>query len=117
MPVTLAERLKALRTERDLTLRELADRSGLSNGYISLLENGKVESPSAAVLSKLAKALDVPLSDLLRAAGVEVATASGAEVDPELVSALRRLDHGDRAQVLSYAHYLAQSRRGRRRSR
>lgn len=116
----LAEQLKQLRVDRGWSLRELAEESGLSNGYISLLENGRVESPSATVLGKLAQALTVPLDDLLRAAGVEIASlpaSANRDVDPALASAVRRLDAGAREQLLSYAKYLAGQPRARRRSR
>lgn len=115
----LAEQLRQLRSDRGLSLRELAEKSGLSNGYISLLENGRVESPSATVLGKLARALEVSLDDLLRAAGVQMEPPSAPanrDVDPALASALRRLDAGAREQLLSYARYLAEQPRGRRRS-
>lgn len=117
MPPRLPDHLKELREQRGWSLRELAEKSGLSNGYISLLENGRVESPSVTVLGKLAKAFAVPLDELLRAAGVETEPASTGEVDPQLVSALRRLDSGARAEVLTFANYLAERPRGRRRSR
>lgn len=113
----LSDHLKDLRDRRGWSLRELAERSGLSNGYLSLLENGRVENPSAAVLGKLAKAFGVALDDLLRAAGVEMSPVEAGSLDPQLVSALRRLDPGARAELLSYATYLADQRRGRRRSR
>jgi HTH-type transcriptional regulator, competence development regulator len=113
----LAEYLRQQREEHGWSLRELAEKSGLSNGYLSLLENGRVESPSATVLGKLAKAFPVPLDDLLRSAGVEIAAPSTGDVDPQLVSALRRLDTDARQQLLSYAKYLAEQPRGRRRSR
>lgn len=113
----LANYLKKQREDHGLSLRALALKSGLSNGYLSLLENGRVESPSALVLSKLAKAFPVPIEELLSAAGVEIAKTPTGEVDPRLVSAVRRLDTDAREQLLSYAKYLSEQPRGRRRSR
>lgn len=51
-------RIKELRVEQGLTLRELGVRSGLSAGYISLLERGLV-SASAASLKNIVAALGV----------------------------------------------------------
>lgn len=56
----VGERLKTLRNERGLTLRDLADASGLSINTISLIERGK-SSPTVATLYKLATALGVPV--------------------------------------------------------
>jgi transcriptional regulator with XRE-family HTH domain len=40
--MTIAQRLKTLRTMRNLTQEELAALSGIPNTYISLIETGKV---------------------------------------------------------------------------
>jgi transcriptional regulator with XRE-family HTH domain len=57
----LAERLKSLREERRISLRELGRRSGVSVNALSLMERG-VTSPSVATLYRLADALGLPIS-------------------------------------------------------
>lgn len=59
----LAARVRDLRKAQGATLDQLALRSGVSRSMISLIERG-VSSPTAAVLSKLAAALEVPLATL-----------------------------------------------------
>ena len=59
----LAERVRELRKEQALTLDALAQRSGVSRSMISLIERGET-SPTAAVLSKLADAFNLPLAAL-----------------------------------------------------
>lgn len=59
----LAGRLRGLRTGRELSLDDLAARSGVSRSAISLIERGE-SSPTAVVLEKLAAALDVSLASL-----------------------------------------------------
>lgn len=49
----LGSRIKKLRKERGATLKEVADATGLSQGYLSQIETDKVE-PSISVLRKLA---------------------------------------------------------------
>jgi transcriptional regulator with XRE-family HTH domain len=56
--------LRALRHERGLSLRALAELSGLSPNTISLVERG-VTSPSVSTLHRLATALAVPITALL----------------------------------------------------
>ena len=51
--------IKRWRTERGLTLANVAERSGLNVGYLSQIENDKA-SPSLACLASIAGALDVP---------------------------------------------------------
>ncbi|MGZ3584742.1 MAG: helix-turn-helix domain-containing protein [Ktedonobacterales bacterium] len=52
------------RRERNLTLKGLAERSILSVVYLGEIERGK-KYPSALVLERLAKGLDMSVSDLL----------------------------------------------------
>ncbi len=59
----LLTRLKELREQRSLSLRELADKSKVPYPTISLLENGKRE-PQGRTTRKLAAALDVEVTDL-----------------------------------------------------
>jgi transcriptional regulator with XRE-family HTH domain len=51
--------LQALMTERKTTYRALADRTGLSAGYLNHLVHGNRPVPSSEVISTLAKALRV----------------------------------------------------------
>lgn len=58
--VNVGRNLRALRTERGLPIRVLAEQSGLNINTLSLIENGK-SSPSVSTLQQLAAALDVPI--------------------------------------------------------
>jgi transcriptional regulator with XRE-family HTH domain len=67
--MTLGSELKNLRKMKGLTLRQVEEISGVSNGYLNLLENDKVKEPSPKILSKLAQAYDVPHKQLMILAG------------------------------------------------
>jgi transcriptional regulator with XRE-family HTH domain len=58
--VDVGWRLRALRTEHKLSMRALAEKSGLNVNTLSLIENGKT-SPSVSTLQQVAAALDVPI--------------------------------------------------------
>src|ERR1051325_10750391 len=58
-------RVRALREARGLSLRDLADRSGVSAPMLSQVERGDT-SPTLAVAKKIAAGLDLTLSQLLR---------------------------------------------------
>ncbi|WP_370935798.1 helix-turn-helix domain-containing protein [Amycolatopsis sp. cg13] len=60
--------IKRVRSERGMTLRELAERSGLSPGFLSLAERG-VNSISLTSLFAIAGALEVDAVELLGSAG------------------------------------------------
>jgi len=57
----VGQRLKSLRAERGLTVRDLAQASDLAFNTISLIERGRM-CPTIATLHKLATALAVPLA-------------------------------------------------------
>jgi transcriptional regulator with XRE-family HTH domain len=51
--------IQALMSERGVTYRQLAERSGLSAGYLNHLVHGNRPVPSDEVIAQLAKALRV----------------------------------------------------------
>jgi transcriptional regulator with XRE-family HTH domain len=61
--------LRAQRRAADLTLRDLSERTKVSNAYLSQLERG-LHEPSLGVLTAIAAALGVPLDSLLTRAGM-----------------------------------------------
>jgi XRE family transcriptional regulator, regulator of sulfur utilization len=61
----LGTRLRSLREAMDLSLRDLAERSGVSAPMLSQVERGET-SPTLAVAQKIAAGLDLTLSQLLR---------------------------------------------------
>ena len=62
---TVGARLKSLREAMNLSLRDLAERTGVSAPMLSQVERGDT-SPTLAVAQKIAAGLDLTLSQLLR---------------------------------------------------
>lgn len=60
--------LKDLRTTKNITLRELSDRTGVSHTQINRIENGQ-QSPKPATIKKIADGLDMDYNLLLSIAG------------------------------------------------
>jgi transcriptional regulator with XRE-family HTH domain len=58
---SLGKRLRVLRTERDLSQRDLARLAGVSTNSVSLIERDQI-SPSVSTLQNLASALNVKVS-------------------------------------------------------
>jgi transcriptional regulator with XRE-family HTH domain len=61
----VGSRIRALREAMDLSLRDLAERSGVSAPMLSQVERGTT-SPTLAVAARIATGLDLSLSQLLR---------------------------------------------------
>jgi transcriptional regulator with XRE-family HTH domain len=62
---SVGDRVRSLREAMDLSLRDLAERSGVSAPMLSQVERGDT-SPTLAVAQKIAAGLDLTLSQLLR---------------------------------------------------
>jgi transcriptional regulator with XRE-family HTH domain len=58
LPRDIGEFIRDLRQTAKISLRELADKAGVSNPYLSQIERG-LRKPSAEVLAQIAKALRV----------------------------------------------------------
>src|ERR671930_2244064 len=67
--VDVGERLRELRRFRRCTLRTIAERSGLSESFLSQVERGR-SSASIASLRRIAEALGVSIADLFEADGL-----------------------------------------------
>jgi transcriptional regulator with XRE-family HTH domain len=67
---SLGRTLKDSRELISLTLRQVEEATGISNAYLSQLENDKIKKPSAIVLYKLASIYNIELDTLLIAAGI-----------------------------------------------
>jgi transcriptional regulator with XRE-family HTH domain len=63
--VTFGSRLRELRTKQGLSQEAFADHCGLDRTYISGIERGR-RNPSLRNLVKIARSLDLSLSEMLR---------------------------------------------------
>jgi transcriptional regulator with XRE-family HTH domain len=88
-----------------LSLREVEKRTGISNAYLSQLENGRTANPSPHVLAKLSRVYNVAYSELMLAAGYP-------EVLPEASPTLKlamltsNLDAGEQREVEFFIEHL-----------
>jgi transcriptional regulator with XRE-family HTH domain len=71
------------RQDRQLTIKELGEKAGLSEIYVGEIERGQ-KYPSAKVLESIAGALDLDLADLLELMADEIR----GERQPEAVEAI-----------------------------
>lgn len=111
----LHERLKELRSHKDLTLREVAERSGLSVSYLSDIERGRT-TPTLNTIEVIAEVFEMSVVDFLSGVDFagEVTDASlppgldelvqdkeyGAEITPEWIKTLSQIQmRGKRPQT------------------
>lgn len=96
------EFLRHQRRQANLSLRELAALTQLSNAYLSQLERGHHE-PSVRVLQSLSAALDVSVSQLLAQAGLlaDGERAEGHQATEDAIRADPRLGEQQKDALLA----------------
>lgn len=99
-PPAIGELLAQRRSERKLSLQELASLSGVSKGMISQIENGQV-NPTLAIVWKLAAGLGLRLQDLLDGDGSAADDAVFTYLTEENCPTLNSSKNGYRIQILS----------------
>lgn len=75
--------IREQRERANLSLRRLADRAGVSNPYLSQIERG-IRRPSAEILKRLSRALEVSAETLYTRAGL----IDAGPVAPTVVEAI-----------------------------
>ena len=99
----LGEFIRAQRQQAELTLRELAARTNVSNPYLSQIERG-LHAPSVRVLKAIAGALNVSAESLLVQAGLIEADDGEAPDVPTVAEAVRadpKLNDDQRRALMS----------------
>src|SRR5947208_11570383 len=103
---SLGEGLKVARELRNLSLREVEEATGVSNAYLSQLENDKIKKPSPHFLYKLAAIYDIEYEVLMEAAGY-VKKREGEAARTLAGAALRSLGKLTPEEEEQLADYLA----------
>jgi transcriptional regulator with XRE-family HTH domain len=83
----IAANVVRLREFAELSQKEVCAASGLTQGQLSLIENGKTE-PTITTLDKLAKALNAPIAEFFRPAGKEMEISMSTMEKIKLIDSL-----------------------------
>lgn len=133
-PLSVGERLRILRTERNLSQRALAQAAGISTNSVSLIERDEI-SPSVATIQNLATALHVRISyffeveteqsvlhvkaaqrSVVDSQGVRIESTGGRiqaqEIEPFLVQLAPHTSSGER-QVIHAGHEVVYCLKGK----
>ena len=100
---TLGDYLREQRMAASLSLRQLAEQTGISNPYLSQIERG-LRRPSAEVLQQLAKGLRISAIRTVE----QVATEEGLSLSHDTDG--NRLNHGGTSGWCRASHTLAPGR-------
>ena len=100
----LGKTLVLARERKALKLREVERATGVSNAYLSQLENDHIKAPSPNVLHKLASLYELPYAALMAAAGYPA--IDSAAIPSEAVRLAARLGPTSPDEEDALADYL-----------
>ncbi len=95
--------LQATRNRLGLSLRAVEDATGISNAYLSQLEQGRIKQPSPLILHKLSELYKIPYADLFRLVGYPVIDDT---TNSEIVGQFSRIGPITKEEEESLAEYL-----------
>lgn len=106
---SLGQGLKLARELRKLSLRKVEEATGISNPYLSQLENDKINKPSPFFLHKLASLYEIEYELLMDAAGY-VQKKDKSQGPKTLAGAalfsLEKLTADEEQQIADYLNFL-----------
>jgi transcriptional regulator with XRE-family HTH domain len=113
--MSLAENLKRLRIQKQLSQPDLADKARVSKGYVYMLESGDMTNPSLEKLFQISEALECTIADLVGEPKAAVKANATLEIPETLQEFARRRRRDGDAIRDSELHSLAHMQyRGRR---
>jgi transcriptional regulator with XRE-family HTH domain len=95
----LGDYLREQRGQAQMSLRQLAELTDVSNPYLSQIERG-LRRPSAEVLQQIAKALRISAESLYVRAGILDADESGARMVEDAIALDQRLTERQKSALL-----------------
>lgn len=112
MAKELGDLLKKVRLNLCLSIRKAAERSRISNPYLSQLESGNFPSPSPRVLLKLAEAYNFSYLTLMKTAGyLPDIQETIPVIEAEFLSLIKDLSKKEKEEVLNYAKFVRSHRK------
>jgi len=105
--------LASARKHKNLTLRAAEKLTGISNAYLSQLENGDIQAPSPVMLSKLADLYGIPYAAMLESAGYPVPKRVGSTPAAGFAARIGPLTEDEEIALLEYLDFL-RTKRNRR---
>ena len=106
--------LASARNAAGKSLRTVERETGISNAYLSQLENGKIKTPAPQFLYKLAETYSLPYELLMELAGFPVPSNSGSASAIEGAAArIGPLTVEEERDLVEYLQFIRSRKRGR----
>lgn len=103
--------LKQARDLKKLDLRTAAEMAGISNPYLSQLENDKIKKPSADILHKLATTYKIDFNYLLHITGLVEKSSSEKVSFGNFVFSKDNLTREEEEELIRYLQFIRQKKK------
>ncbi len=108
---TLGSVLRQARDLKNLALRSVEEQTGISNAYLSQIENEKIKKPSADILHKLATLYKLDFNYLLHISGLVENTSKENISFGQFVFSKDNLSKEEEEELIQYLQYLRQRKK------
>lgn len=103
---TFGEFLQSARNKSGFSLRAVEEATGISNAYLSQLEQGKIKRPSPVILYKLSDVYKVPYADLFHLVGYPLPDTSIDNKSASLASRIGPITQDEEESLIEYLEFL-----------
>ncbi len=103
----LSSIIKSARESSRLTIREAEAKSGISNAYLSQIENDKIKNPSFQILNKISKLYEIPLEILMEKSGYSMSDYGNNSLQADIKSATVLISDDNKFDRELFINYLS----------
>lgn len=103
---TLGTVLRLARESKTYSLRYVEDKTGISNAYLSQLENDKIKKPAADTLYKLSKIYNIGFNYLLQKAGLVEKNKNLNHSVGRFIFSKDNLTNAEEEELIRYLQYI-----------
>jgi len=108
---SLGSVLRQARDLRKLSLRSVEEMTGISNAYLSQIENDKIKKPSADILHKLAITYRIDFNYLLHIAGLVEKSSLENVSFGKFVFSKDNLTKEEEVELIHYLQFIRQRKK------
>lgn len=103
---TLGAVLRLARESKTYSLRYVEDKTGISNAYLSQLENDKIKKPAADTLYKLSEIYNIEFNYLLQKAGLVEKNKNANHSVGRFIFSKDNLTSAEEEELIRYLQYI-----------
>ena len=108
---TLANLLKERRKNLGKTLREAEKDTGISNAYLSQVENGRINQPTPKILRELSEYYEISYQRLLELAGHPIVSPYQGKIRHRISAEFEDLSAAETRELKDYLRFIRSRRR------